>query len=210
VVYLFQVRTVSLLFDIWNLGIPNFNTDACALTVQAQSAEYMKRKAPSISENYNLHSEKPKLPGNMMFRLGIKTRNTQKLLCSRKRNLLSICNTYHRYIFHFISLMDWIFMEYFDSWGYSLPSLTFLLWVHPYLYMWFLLRLQWLVLCSKEDHFELSLCKITMLRHTSDYVRSICWVSIGSMCMTVMFIFFSIMHVLCGTPVLPSLLPCRV
>jgi hypothetical protein len=112
VVYLFRVRTVSLLFDIWNLGIPNFNTDACALTVQAQSAEYMKRKAPSISENYNLHSEKPKLPGNMMFRLGIKTRNTQKLLCSRKRNLLSICNTYHRYMFHFISLIDWIFTEY--------------------------------------------------------------------------------------------------
>nr|XP_051186162.1 uncharacterized protein LOC127300121 isoform X2 [Lolium perenne] len=56
-------------------------------SVQAQSAEYMKRKAPSISEKCNLQSEKPKLPGNMMFRLGIKTRNTQKLLCSRKRNL---------------------------------------------------------------------------------------------------------------------------
>ncbi|KAM0896431.1 hypothetical protein ACQ4PT_023182 [Festuca glaucescens] len=56
-------------------------------SVQAQSAVYMKRKAPSISQECNLHSEKPKLPGNMMFRLGIKTRNTQKLLCSRKRNL---------------------------------------------------------------------------------------------------------------------------
>ena len=85
--YLFQVRIVNLLFDLSNNGVPNFNTDACTLTVQAQSAEYMKRKASSVSEKCNLHSEKPKLPGNLMFRLGIKTRNTQKLLCSRKRNL---------------------------------------------------------------------------------------------------------------------------
>jgi hypothetical protein len=111
--------------------------------------------------------------------------------------------------FYLVSVMDWIF-TYLDSWGYSLPWLTFLHWVHPYLYMWLLLRLQWLVLSSKEDHFELSLCKITMLRHTSDCVRWICWVSIGSMCTTVMFIFFSIMHVLCGTPGLPFLLPRHV
>ncbi|CAM0950505.1 unnamed protein product [Alopecurus aequalis] len=56
-------------------------------SVQAQSAEYMKRKASSVSEKCNTHPEKPKLPGNLMFRLGIKRRNTQKLLCSRKRNL---------------------------------------------------------------------------------------------------------------------------
>uniref|UniRef100_A0ACD5Y4E9 Uncharacterized protein n=1 Tax=Avena sativa TaxID=4498 RepID=A0ACD5Y4E9_AVESA len=56
-------------------------------SVQAQSTEYMKRKASGISEKCNLHSEKPKLPGNLMFRLGIKTRNAQKLLCSRMKNL---------------------------------------------------------------------------------------------------------------------------
>ncbi|KAM3274120.1 hypothetical protein ACQJBY_043353 [Aegilops geniculata] len=56
-------------------------------SVQTQSAEYMKRKTSGVSENCNLHSEKRKLPANLMFRLGIKTRNTQKLLLSRKRNL---------------------------------------------------------------------------------------------------------------------------
>lgn len=78
---------MNLLLYLLHFGVSNFNTAACTVTVQTQSAEYMKRKTSGVSEKCNLHSEKPKLPGNLMFRLGIKTRNTQKLLLSRKRNL---------------------------------------------------------------------------------------------------------------------------
>lgn len=56
-------------------------------SVQTQSAEYMKRKASGVNEKCDLHPTKPKLPGSVMFRLGIRTRNAQKLLHSRKRNL---------------------------------------------------------------------------------------------------------------------------
>ncbi|XP_066162740.1 protein DOUBLE-STRAND BREAK FORMATION-like isoform X1 [Oryza sativa Japonica Group] len=59
----------------------------CTMTVQAQSAEYMKRKASGVDEKCNLHLKKTKLPGSSMFRLGIKTRNIQKLRCSRESNL---------------------------------------------------------------------------------------------------------------------------
>ena len=52
-----------------------------AVTVQTQSAEYMKRRASGVHEKYNLQS------GNSMFRLGIKTRNIKKLLRSQERNL---------------------------------------------------------------------------------------------------------------------------
>uniref|UniRef100_A0A0E0BMM9 Uncharacterized protein n=1 Tax=Oryza glumipatula TaxID=40148 RepID=A0A0E0BMM9_9ORYZ len=44
----------------------------------------MKRKASGIDEKCNLHLGKTKLPGSSMFRLGIKTRNIQKLRCSRE------------------------------------------------------------------------------------------------------------------------------
>uniref|UniRef100_A0A0E0R351 LOB domain-containing protein n=1 Tax=Oryza rufipogon TaxID=4529 RepID=A0A0E0R351_ORYRU len=52
---------------------------------KAQSAEYMKRKASGVDEKCNLHLGKTKLPGSLMFRLGIKTRNIQKLRCSREK-----------------------------------------------------------------------------------------------------------------------------
>ncbi|KAL6642108.1 hypothetical protein ACP70R_020289 [Stipagrostis hirtigluma subsp. patula] len=55
-------------------------------SVQTQSAEYMRRRASSVDEKCDLHSGKPKLPGVSMFRLGIKTRNINKLLRSRERN----------------------------------------------------------------------------------------------------------------------------
>ena len=58
-----------------------------AVTVQTQSAEYMKRRASGVHEKYNLQSGKPKLTSNSMFRLGIKTRNIKKLLRSQGRNL---------------------------------------------------------------------------------------------------------------------------
>jgi len=58
-----------------------------AVTVQTQSAEYMKRRASGVHEKYNLQSGKPKLTGSSMFRLGIKTRNIKKLLRSQERNL---------------------------------------------------------------------------------------------------------------------------
>uniref|UniRef100_A0A0D3HH83 Uncharacterized protein n=1 Tax=Oryza barthii TaxID=65489 RepID=A0A0D3HH83_9ORYZ len=60
-------------------------------SVQAQSAEYMKRKASGVDEKCNLHLGKTKLPGSLMFRLGIKTRNIQKLRCSREREALLPC-----------------------------------------------------------------------------------------------------------------------
>lgn len=56
-------------------------------SVQTLSAEYMKRRASGVHEKDNLQSRKPKLPGSSMFRLGIKTRNINKLLRSRERNL---------------------------------------------------------------------------------------------------------------------------
>lgn len=69
-------------------GLENLAKSLSALrSVQTQSAEYMKRKASGVTEKCNLHSRKPKLPGSSMFRLGIKTRNIQKLLRSRERNL---------------------------------------------------------------------------------------------------------------------------
>jgi hypothetical protein len=60
---------------------------ACALTVQKQSTEYMKRRASGVHEKYNLQSGKPKLTGSSMFRLGIKTRNMKKLLGIQERNM---------------------------------------------------------------------------------------------------------------------------
>ncbi|CAO2145313.1 unnamed protein product [Urochloa humidicola] len=70
------------------IGLQNLAKSLSAQhSVQTQSAEYMTRKASGVHDKYNLQPGKPKLPGSSMFRLGIKTRNTKKLLCSRERNL---------------------------------------------------------------------------------------------------------------------------
>ncbi|KAL5205103.1 hypothetical protein ABZP36_009974 [Zizania latifolia] len=68
--------------------LQNLSKSLSALcSVHTQSAEYMKRKASGVNEKCDLHLEKAKLPGSSMFRLGIKTRNIQKLLRSQEKNL---------------------------------------------------------------------------------------------------------------------------
>ncbi|CAN6344160.1 unnamed protein product [Urochloa humidicola] len=70
------------------IGLQNLAKSLSAQhSVQTQSAEYMTRKASGAHDKYNLQPGKPKLPGSSMFWLGIKTRNTKKLLRSRERNL---------------------------------------------------------------------------------------------------------------------------
>ncbi|XP_040385284.1 uncharacterized protein LOC102722633 [Oryza brachyantha] len=69
-------------------GLQNFTQSLSApRSVQTQSAEYMKKKASEFNEKSNLQLGKIKVPGSSMFRLGIRTRNIQKLHHSRKRNL---------------------------------------------------------------------------------------------------------------------------
>ncbi|KAL5206408.1 hypothetical protein ABZP36_034617 [Zizania latifolia] len=68
-------------------GLQNLAKSLSALrSVQSQSAEYMIRKASGVNEKCNLKLGKAKLPGSSMFRLGVKTRNIQKLLRSQQSN----------------------------------------------------------------------------------------------------------------------------
>ncbi|CAL4995989.1 unnamed protein product [Urochloa decumbens] len=73
------------------IGLQNLAKSLSAQhSVQTQSAEYMTRRASDVHDKYNLQPGKPKLPGSSMFRLGVKTRNINKLLRSRERNLRDI------------------------------------------------------------------------------------------------------------------------